>query len=145
MPEIILKRVGFGWFKAASDDDSKISLAWPEDQLLSAKITGAKKARSYRELCCYKGSCKYIANMNLDENKDTPEKVDFITKVKCGFVDAMTVDTKNGRVFYQPKSLSYANCDQAESHEYIAHALEKHSELVGLPTDEYVRLLDDQK
>lgn len=145
MSLIVLKRVAYGWFKAVSDDDLKASLVWPMDQLLEANIKGSKKDRSYRELCCYKGSCKYIANLNLDENKDTPEKVDFITKIKCGFYEAMTVDTKNGRVFFQPKSLSYSNCDQQESHDYIAKALDKHSELVGLSTDDYVRLLDEQK
>jgi hypothetical protein len=145
MAEILIKRVGLGWFKAVSDEDCQKTLAWSQDQLLKANITGAKKERSYRELCCYKGSCKYIANMNLDENKDTQKKVDFLTKVKCGFVEAMTVNTKNGTVFYQPKSLSYKNCDQPESHDFIAKALDLHSGLVGLTTDEYVRLLDAQK
>ena len=145
MPEIILKRVGFGWFKAASDEDSKMTLAWPEDQLLSAKITASKKERSYRELKCYHGSCRYIANMNFSKEMDTKEKVDLLTKIRCGFIDGVINDNRLKQVHFLVKSLSYANCDQAESHEYIAQALEKHSELVGLPTDEYVRLLDEQK
>jgi len=145
MPPIILKRIGFGYFKAVSDDDCQRSLAWPTDQLLEAKIKGSKKERAYRELCCYKGSCKYIADMNFSKEMDTPEKVNVLTKIRCGFVSDVIHDSKLGQVHFIPKSLSYADCDQAESHEYISKALDKHSELVGLSTDEYVRLLDDQK
>lgn len=144
MPPIILKRIGYGYFKAVSDEDSKNSLAWPTDQLLEATIKGSKKARAYKELCCYKGSCKYIANMNFSKEMDTPEKVDILTKIRCGFVADIIHDSKMGQVHFIPKNLSYAECDQAESHEYIAKALDKHSELVGLPTDDYVRLLDNQ-
>ena len=142
---IIVKRIGYGWFKAVSEEDAKATLAYPEDQLLEITVKGSKKDRSYRELSCYFGSCRYIANLNLDENKDTPNKVDFLTRVKCGFVEAMTVDIKTNRVFYQPKSLNYANCDQQDSHEFIAMALDKHSELVGLPVDEYIILLNQLK
>ncbi len=143
--EIITKVVGTGWFKAASDEDMLKAGAYKHNSLVKLTISGIRKTRSYRELSCYKGSCRYIANMNFDENKDTPDKVDFITKVKCGFVEKMVVDTKNNRVFYKPKSLSYANCDHPESHKYIADALEKHAGLVGLTTEQYVQLLNEQK
>ncbi|RJR07929.1 hypothetical protein C4588_06170 [Candidatus Parcubacteria bacterium] len=145
MPLIILKRIGYGYFKAVSDEDSKNSLVWPTGQFLEATIKGSKKARAYKELCCYKGSCKYIANMNFSKEMDSVEKVDILTKIRCGFVSDVIHDSKLGQVHFIPKSLSYAECDQKDAHEYIAKALDKHSELVGLSTDDYVRLLDDQK
>jgi len=145
MPPIILKRIGYGYFKAVSDEDSKNSLAWPTDQILEATIKGSKKARAYKELCCYKGSCTYIASMGKIKAALTPEKVDIITKIRCGFVSDVIHDSKLGQVHFIPKSLSYANCDQKDAHEYIVKALDKHSELVGLSTDDYVRLLDGQK
>lgn len=145
MVEILLHRVGAGHFQAVSDDDVKQSLKLKPGVLLRAEIKGSRKERSYRELKCYKGSCRYIADMNFNKNMDTPEKVDVLTKIRCGFVSDMIHDSKMGQIHFIPKSLSYQNCDQPESHEYIAQALEKHAELVGLTTSEYVQLLNEQK
>ena len=143
--EIMAKIVGTGWFKAASDEDMQKASAYKHDSLVKIKISGIRKARSYKELCCYKGSCKYIANMDFNENMDTPEKVDLITKIRCGFVESVIQDSKLNQTHFLVKSLSYENCDQPEGHNFIADALEKHSELVGISTKEYVQLLNEQK
>lgn len=143
--EIIAKVVGTGWFKAASEDDMLKAGSYCHNDLIKMTISGAKKSRSYLELCCYKGSCKYIANMNFNENMDNPDKVDYLTRIRCGFVEHVIVDSKMGQTHFIPKSLSYTNCDQPESHKFIADALEKHSELIGISTDDYVRLLNEQK
>ncbi len=143
--EIIAKTVGTGWFKAVSAEDMLKAGIYKPDTLVKIKISGAKKVRSYKELSCYKGSCSYIANMNYNENMDTPKKVDILTKIRCGFVEGEIYDSKLKQLHYIPKSLSYMNCDQPESHEFIADALEKHSELVGISTQEYVQLLNEQK
>jgi hypothetical protein len=100
---------------------------------------------SYRELCCYKGSCKYIANMNFNENMSTQAAVDYLTKIRCGFLKGQIYDARLKQVHYLVKSLAYKACSQKDRHAYIADALEKHSELVGISTDEYVQLLNDQK
>lgn len=143
--EIISKTVGTGWFKAASEDDMLKAQAYKPDTLVKMTITGARKVRSYKELCCYKGSCKYIANMNFNENMDTPEKVDLLTKIRCGFTDGVIQDSRLNQTHFLVKSLAYKNCDHPESHKFIADALEKHSELVGISTEDYVRLLNEQK
>lgn len=143
--EIIAKVIGSGWFKAATDDDVLKASAYKTEDLVKITIAGAKKARAYRELCCYKGSCKYIANMNFSEYMNTPKRVDYMTKLRCDFVEDYIHDPKDGTIHPIVRSLSYESCDQPESHGFIAKALEKHSELVGIPTDDYVRLLDEQK
>ena len=83
--------------------------------------------------------------MNFNANMDTQDKVDFLTKIRCGFVESIIHDSKMDQVHFIPKSLSYVNCDQPESHVFIADALRRHAALVGLGTDEYVQLLNDQK
>jgi hypothetical protein len=145
MVEILLHRTGAGHFQAVSDEDIKKSLKFKPGVLLRAEIKGSKKERSYRELKCYHGSCRYIADMNFNENMNTREKVDLITRIRCGFISDVINDSKLNQVHFIPKRLSYSNCDQQESHEFIAQALEKHSELVGLTTVEYVQLLNEQK
>lgn len=145
MPPIILKRIGYGYFKAVSDEDSKNSLVWPTGQFLEATIKGSKKARAYKELCCYKGSCKYIANMNFSKEMDTPEKVSVLTKIRAGFISDIIHDSKMNQTHFIPKSLSYSNCEQSESHEFISKALDLHSNLVGLSTNDYIKLLNEQK
>jgi len=143
--DIIVQKTSGAWLKASENIDIKKLQAYSVNQLLQAKIKGMQKERSYRELCCYHGSCKYIANMNFNANMDTQDKVDFLTKIRCGFVESIIHDSKMDQVHFIPKSLSYVNCDQPESHVFIADALRRHAALVGLGTDEYVQLLNDQK
>ena len=143
--EIIAKAVGQGWFKAATEEDMLKASQFKHDSLVKIKISGAKKIRSYRELSCYKGSCKYIANMAFNDNMDTPEKVDHLTKIRCGFIESVIHDSKMNQTHFIVKSLAYSNCDHPESHKFIADALEKHSELIGITSSEYVQLFNEQK
>lgn len=115
---------------------------------LMVKITRASKvkSRAYKELCCYKGSCKYIANMNFNEDMNKTNKVDHLTKIRCGFFEDVVYDENSKRTHWLVKSLSYANCDQPESHRFISAALEMHAGLVGISdVNDYVQLLRDQK
>jgi hypothetical protein len=141
--DIMIQRTSGPWMKAMTDNDVRKVQIYPANQPLQSHIKGIRKERAYRELCCYKGSCTYIANMNFNSNIDTQGKVNFLTKIRCGFVESIIHDSKMNQVHFVPKSLAYANCDQPESHAFIADALRRHAALVGLGTDEYVRLLDD--
>ncbi len=145
MSAIVMAERRGGVIMAYSDDDLAQLQKYPEKTLLKLKITGAKKVRAYRELCCYKGSCKYIANLSINDRMDTKLKVDFMTKVKLGFVESTIVHPTIG-VQFIPKSLSYLNCDQSESHEFISKALDEHAGLAGiLNTGDYVQLLREQR
>lgn len=125
-------------FIPVSDDDREAADSYHINQMVRQKTSGARKQRAYRELCCYKGSVKYIKDQNLDKNKDTVEKVDALTKITLGFIKGTYVDPWGG-VQFIPDSLSYDNCDQPRSHRFIASALEYHAGLVGIDTaDEYV-------
>ncbi|MAH51430.1 hypothetical protein CMI37_36780 [Candidatus Pacearchaeota archaeon] len=144
MIDIVIQRSGSGYIPF-SEEDRKAGLAFPENRMLRAKITGAKKERSYRELCCYFGSCQYIADLNLDDNKNTQDKVDHLTRLKCGFVEDTVFDDQ-GLLHWITKSLSYENCDSPDAHSFIKDALEKHAELVDMyDVDKYVAMLRELK
>jgi len=127
-----------------SEEDRRAGLILPEQQFLRIRITGSKKERAYRELCAYMGSCEYIASLGLNPNMASKAKVDHLTRLKCNFVED-TVFDENGLLHWIVKSLSYDNCDQPDSHEFIAKALENHAELAGLyDVEEYLKLLNAQ-
>ena len=141
MIDICIQRRGNSYIPF-SEEDRVAGLVFPEQQFLRAKISGSKKERAYRELCCYFGSCKYIADLHLDNNKNTKEKVDYLTRLNCNFVEGTVFDSKTGLLHWMVKSLNYENCDQPESHEFIKEALEEHAELAGVyDVDEYVVFL----
>jgi len=148
MIDCLAKKTGKGQVTVFSESDAELFDDFYINEPLRVKVTRASKVktRSYIELSCYKGSCQYIANMNFNENMNTKEKVDHLTKIRCGFVETVIYDDKTKQTHWLVKSLSYKNCDQPESHRYIASALEHHAGLVGISNvDDYVKLLDAQK
>jgi len=127
-----------------SEEDLQELYKYPENQFLEIKIKGSKKRRSYLELSFYWGSCAYIATLDLNPNMDTKNKVDHLTRLKCGFVDG-TVFDENGLLHWMVRSLSYDNCDSPDAHKFISQALESHAELVGIfDVKEYKRLIESQ-
>ena len=138
MEELIAQLLPNRDFRPYGDDDKRTAMAYHPNQLVRIQITGARKARAYRELCCFKGSAKYIADQAINKNLDTPEKVEEFTKIKLGFIRGTLVDPYGG-VQFLTKSLSYATCDQPEAHSFISRALEEHAALVGMDSaDQYV-------
>jgi len=132
-------------FQVFSDEDKRAAQSFPAGVMLKLKVSGARKQRAYLELCCYKGSCSYIASLAINDRMDTQQKVDFMTKVKFGFIDGTIVHPTIG-VQFMVKSLSYVNCDQPEAHEFIDKALAAHAELAGMDcTDDYIQLLKELK
>ena len=138
-----MQRKGRAYYPA-SEEDEIAGLVYPENKILRAKITGAAKSRSYLELCCYMGSCRYIASLNLNDDMNTKEKVDYLTRIQCGFVEDTVYDEKTKRVHWIPSRLNYDTCNQAESHRFISFALEKHAALAGVDSvDKYVMFLNE--
>ncbi len=126
-----------------SEEDRLAGRKYPEKRPLRARISGARKMRSYRELCAYFGSCQYIANLNLDEHKNTKKKVDYLTRIKLGFVEETIFDAESGELYWIVKHLDYDSCDQPDAHAFISQALEKHAQLAGCrDTDEYLDHLE---
>ncbi|MFA5252766.1 MAG: hypothetical protein WC454_09315 [Phycisphaerae bacterium] len=75
---------------------------------------------------------------------DTKEKVDHLTRLKCGFVDGTVFDEK-GLLHWLVKSLSYENCHQPDRTTYITKALEEHAALAGVhDVEKYLQLLKEQ-
>lgn len=143
MIDIVVFRQGTK-FVPFSDEDRMAAMSLSQSTPLRARISGAKKMRSYTHLCAYWGSCNYIASLGLNSNMDSKSKVDHLTRLKCGFVDG-TVFDERGLMHWMVKSLSYENCDHPESVKYIQAALEEHAALAGIhDVDEYLRLLREQ-
>lgn len=114
-----------------SDEDLAQALTLSEIVVLRARISGAKKARAYRELCAYFSSCENIATYSFNENMDSKKKVDYMTRIKLGFVEGFFIDPF-GNIHWMPKSLNYETCDQPDSHAFITNALSDHAALVGI-------------
>lgn len=120
-----------------SDEDASELYHFPETQFLRINVEGSKKERSYRELCFYWSSCEYISTLGINENMNSKNKVDYLTRLKLNFVEA-TVFDENGLLHWIVKPLNYQRCEQPDAHKYISEALELHAGMIGL-TDE----LDD--
>lgn len=143
--DIMIQKTSASCLKTFMDQDTHLLKAYPVNQPLQAHIKGIMKERAYKELCCYQGSCTYIANMDFSIAMNTHDKVDFMTKIRCGFIKESLYDVDMKQLHFIPKSLAYKNCDQPDAHKYIADALKRHADLVGLDVDDYIKLLDDQK
>lgn len=144
MIDIVCARKGSMWVPW-SEHDRLEGLKFPELRPVHMQVSGSKKMRSYRELCAYKSSCSYISTMGLGDNLDTKDKVDELTKCLLGFLRGDPIVRPDGGIQFLTDSLSYANCDQQRSHQFITKALEYHADLVGLTVEEYLKLLNDQK
>lgn len=133
-------------FQVFSEEDNRAARSFPAGVMLKLVVSGARKQRAYRELCCYFGSCQYIADLALSEYMNTKAKVDHMTRVRLGFVDETFVDPKTGNVHFIPSRLDYQNCGQSDAHEFIAKALAAHAGLSGLEsTDDYIQMLREVK
>lgn len=140
MISICLQRRGSTYIPF-SEEDRRNGMVFAENQFLHAKIYGAKKEPHYRQLCAYWGSCEYIAGLAINPNMDTKEKVDHLTRLKCGFVEGTVFDEK-GLLHWLVKSLSYENCDQPDRTAFITKALEEHAALAGIDNVEtYLEML----
>jgi len=129
-----------------SDQDAKALQAYPVNMLLNMKVTGSRKERAYRELCCYFGSCQYIADQNFNTDMNTQDKVDHMTRIQENFVSDIIYDRIGKRTLWMTKHLDYQSCDQPDSHRFIVGALERHAALVGCNNaDDYILLLNSQK
>jgi hypothetical protein len=74
---------------------------------------------------------------------NTKEKVDYLTRIKCNFVEDTVYDDVHKRVHWIPKRLDYSNCSQPTAHRFIATALEMHSDLAGFKdVEKYVLMLN---
>ena len=124
-----------------SEEDRTAGKVFPENQFLRMKIYGSKKEPHYQQLCAYWGSCSYISELAINPNMDTKEKVDHLTRLKCGFVEGTVFDEK-GLLHWLVKSLSYENCDQPDRTAFITQALEEHAALAGVhDVKEYLKML----
>ena len=130
MISICIQRRGSAYIPF-SEEDRKAGLVFPENQFLHAKIAGSKKEPHYKQLCAYFGSCEYIADLAINQNMNTKEKVDHLTRLRCGFVEG-TVFDERGLLHWLVKSLSYENCDQPDRTAFITQALEEHAALAGV-------------
>ena len=82
--------------------------------------------------------------LNLNDDLNTKEKVDYLTRIQCGFVQDTVYDERTKRVHWIPKRLDYQSCNQSASHAFIKLALEQHSNLAGIDdVDKYVAFLNE--
>ena len=83
------------------------------------------------------------ADLNLDKHKNTKKKVDYLTRIKLGFVKESIFDTESGELYWIVNHLDYVSCDQPDAHAFISQALKAHAQLAGCrDTDEYLDHLE---
>jgi len=148
MVDIIGQKVSSRTIQVYGDDDFEALKEYHINQCLKMKVSSVSriKERAYKELCCYKGSCKFIASHGFNEDMNTLQKVDIMTKIDLNFTDDIIHHARTGRTQWILSSLGYKECNQPRAHDFIKNALENHALLVGIKkTEDYVALLKEQK
>lgn len=122
----------------------------PDGTLLevSFKNPSPKKARSWLQLKKYHGCLKTTAANLKDRepNWNTPEKIDLICKIKCGFIkDTIVVEmpcksckADTMQTFFIPDSLSYDNCGHERACEYISDAIQLMAEKLETTSEKLI-------
>ena len=125
-----------------SEDDLDLIMQMEENCPIRNRSTGARKMRSYQELKLYRALVKIVAENAPSKNWDNENKVHFLARCQCGFVEAMVYDGE--MVHMIPKSTSYANCHQPEFHAFVKEVIPFFADLLGVPVDELVKEGEDR-
>lgn len=135
MIEIAVQRRGKTLMPFSQEDLDALS-EYRENQVLRAKLTGAEKPRSYKQLKLYWACCRTVAE-NLE---NTLEKdVDFEVKIQVakrhpGMIRRFK--SVNGVVYMEPISIAYANMKHLEACEFFKLAWPIMAEMIGVTKDE---------
>ena len=103
-------------------------------QLVKAKISGTRKARSYDQLKAYWACCRAVADNTENINFNTPKKCDLQLRVSLGWIeDSIVVKDK---VQFLPKSISYKTMSHLAACNYFDRAFETMAKFLKCTVEE---------
>ena len=138
MKEIAIQKTHNGIIPFSREDWEKLSEYKP-NQILRAKITGAKKQRSYQQLKLFWACCRTVAEncREKDTKFDTSDKVAFQVKVALDFRDPKAVAVRpDGTVQFMYRSISFAELPHMEAQNFFERAFEFMSRKIGVRKEE---------
>ena len=119
--------------KPFSVEDMEKLKEYKPNQVLRAKVTGAKKQRSYEQLKLFWAGCKIVAENTDHPYWSTKEKVAEQVKQAVKFFDyEKIIVTPNGDVVIPTRSISYENLGHMEACRFFDQAFEIMSEFIGV-------------
>jgi len=126
----------------SSEDQEKLK-GYKDNQVVKAKIQGAKRPRSYIQLKLYFACCKTVAENSSEQMWNSKEKVDFNCRVACHFVNPDLVCVqKDGTVEFSYRSISFANLRHIEACNYFTQAFEVMAKKLNITKDNLLKNAD---
>ena len=113
-----------------SQEDKDRLREFKDNQILMAKLTGAKKPRSVAQLNTYWSGCRVVAN-NLEGM--SKEDVDFEVKLRLKHIQAFRV--VKGVTYVELGSIAFRNLDHIESCGFFKRAWPVMAKMIGVTED----------
>ena len=117
-----------------SVEDADALKEYKLNQIVSIKIKGVKKERSYRQLKMFWAACRQVANNTEDPGWDNEDKVSEQVKIDLKYIDYwMHV---KGALVIKTGSISYAKLSHLEACRFFDRAWPIMAKKIGITVDE---------
>jgi len=117
------------------EEDKERLKEFKDNQVLRAKLTGAKKPRSIRQLNTYWSACKVVSDNLAGMSK---EEVDFEVKVKLKHIQSFRV--VGGITFVELGSIAFRNLDHIEACGFFDRAFPVMAKMIGVTEDDLLSI-----
>ena len=118
-----------------SQEDKDRLREFKDNQILIAKLTGAKKPRSLIQLNLYWAICKIVSDNMEGMSK---EDVDFEVKLRLKHIYAFRV--VGGVTFVELGSIAFRNLDHIEATNYFSRAWPVMAKMLGVTEEELLTM-----
>ena len=141
MIEIALQYKDYYYFPY-SDSDKEASKEFKNNQIVTAKIQGVKKERSYRQLNTYWACCGFVAEQLSDHNNVLSRNdIDFETKIKVAKENPAMIKrftSVGGIVYMEPISIAIVNLPHLDACKYCDKAFPVLGNMVNMSAEELI-------
>jgi len=108
-----------------SEEDQEKLRGYKDNQVVRAKVQGAKKPRSYQQLKLFWACCRSVADNVDDPHWNTKDKVAFQIKVALQFVDmAQTIVDSKGNIHVHYRSIAFKNLPHMDACNFFDRAFD---------------------
>lgn len=106
-----------------SQEDLEILQEFKDNQVVTVKVQGVQKERSYQQLKLFWACCRAVAENTNDQHWNNKDKVAFQVKVVLQFVDMdQTIVDSKGNVHLHYRSISFKNLPHMEANNFFDRA-----------------------
>jgi len=119
-----------------SDEDKEALSEYYQNQILTLKVSGVEKPRSYDQLKLYFGCCDTVALNTEDPEWNSKEKVHF--KVRCILRFYKSVSVQDDKVMFELKSISYRDMKHRAACNYVEKAFGVMADFLGITVEQLI-------